>query len=237
MSQQINLYEARLRPRHELAVARNLGICTLLVLVLMTALAQWASFEAKQKGEASALSQQRLRDEQEKLKVLTQKVAQRRVSPALVADLDSAKAKLAVSTELIGILDSGTLGNTSGFAALMNGFARQSASDVWLTGFVVTQGGVEIEIRGRLLDPTKLPAYVQRLSSEPVFQGRRFAALEVQGVDPDEQKADQPGVTKVPEAKGGAQSAVRSPRFVEFVLRSENAGGTEAMTRAGGGKR
>jgi hypothetical protein len=95
--------------------------------------------------------------------------------------------------EVIEVLDSGMLGNTDGFSGLMTGFARQSQTDLWLTGFRVTGNG-EIEIQGRLLDPAKLPVYVQRLSSEPVFQGRHFAALEMRGVDPEEQVPEQAGV-------------------------------------------
>ena len=118
----------------------------------------------------------------------------------------------------------------------MSGFARLSQSDLWLTGFLVTVGGEEIEIRGRMLDPSKLPAYVQRLSSEPAFRGRRFAALEMHGVDPDDPK-DQPSAAMVSEkpSDGGRQSAVpRSPRFLEFALRSENAGGAVDSAQQGG---
>jgi hypothetical protein len=232
VSQQINLYEARLRPRHELALARNLGICTLVLLVAMTALSLWTRLEADRKTEAALVSQKQLAGEQEKLAALTGTIAQRRVSPALAAELESAKAVLEARKDVMVVLGSGKLGNTSGFSAIMSGFARQSQSDLWLTGFQVTTGGQEIEIRGRLLDPAKLPAYVQRLSSEPVFQGRRFAALEMRGVDPDDPKTDQPGVARVADA-ASQQAVARLPRFVEFILRSENVGHVDVATRGG----
>jgi hypothetical protein len=233
VSQQINLYEARLRPRHELPTARNLALLALAVLLLMTALALWTRSEAKRKGDALAVVQRQVADEQEKLAALSKTVAARRVSPALLAEQDSARAMLAAGQEVVAFLDSGRLGNTSGFSALMSGFARQSQSDLWLTGFHVAQGGEEIEIRGRLLDPARLPAYVQRLSGEPVFQGRRFAALEMRGVDPDEQKSDQTSALSVADAAAERQAAARLPRFVEFVLRSANAGAADGAPRAG----
>lgn len=227
MSQQINLYEARLRPRHELPVARNLGICTAALLVLMTALSLWAHFDATRKVAVASVTQKQLADEQERLAALTRTLSERRVSPALAAELENAKAMLATREEVMAVLDSGRLGNVSGFSSLMSGFARLSQSDLWLTGFLVTVGGEEIEIRGRMLDPSKLPAYVQRLSSEPAFQGRRFAALEMRGIDPEDQTKDRPGAATASETPqdGGRQSvAPRSPHFVEFALRSENAG-------------
>jgi hypothetical protein len=58
VSQQINLYEARLRPRHELATGRNLGIGVLALLVLTTTLSLWVRSEANRKSAAALASQQ-----------------------------------------------------------------------------------------------------------------------------------------------------------------------------------
>lgn len=231
MSQQINLYEARLRPSHALATARNLGLCTLAVLVLMTALALWTRSDAERKSEAAAVASKLQGDEQESMLALTKRMAERKVSAALAGEMEVTKAMLAARQEVIDVLDSGQLGNTSGFSGLMTGFARQSQADLWLTGFEVTRGGEEIEIRGRLLDPARLPSYVQRLSSEPVFQGRRFAALEMRDVAPEALAAEPPGVATA--SNGGVQPQPRLPRFVEFTLRSENAGGADGATRGG----
>lgn len=225
MSQQINLYEARLRPRCDVASARNLALAAALLLVLMTALASWLANDARRKSEAVEASQKQVLAAQEKLTVLSKKVAERAVSPALAAEIAAAKAALAASHEVMAILDSGDLGNRTGFSALMSGFSRQTQPDLWLTGFVVSRGGDEIEIRGRLLDPAKLPVYVQRLSSEPVFQGRRFDALEMRDVEPEAQKTASPAVASVektvaPDANAGNASVAQLPRYVEFVLRS-----------------
>ena len=114
----------------------------------------------------------------------------------------------------------------------MAGFARQTQPDLWLTGFAVTDGGEGIEIRGRLLDPAKLPVYMQRLRSEPVFAGRRFAALEMKGVDPVEPKDV---AVNSPAAAGESLSVpeLKLPRFVEFVLRSEKMIGADTAQDAG----
>jgi len=138
-----------------------------------------------------------------------------------------------VRSEVMALLESGKLGNTTGFSSFMTGFARQVQADLWLTGFRVTTGGDEIEIRGRLIDPTRLPAYVQRLSTEPVFQGRRFATLEMQGVDPDEPNADQSAAPKAGDKGSASLSEGRLPRFVEFVLRSENIASEDVAPAAG----
>lgn len=231
MSQQINLYEARLRPRHELATARNLGACALLMLVLMTALALWTRADADRKTGAAELVRKQSAEEQEKMVALAKMLAERKVSPALTSEIDVSKAMVAARSEVMTALDSGGLGNTAGFSGYMFGFARQAQSDPWLTGFAVTSGGEEIEISGRLLDPSRLPPYVQRLRGEPVFQGRRFAALEMRDVEPVAPKTDQPGAAK--ESGSNEQAQLKLPRYVEFVLRSENAGGADATKRSG----
>lgn len=224
MSQQINLYEDRLRPRRELATGRNLGVCALALLVVLTLCSVWARIDATRSAEAAAVTQKQLADAQETLSALSKQVAQRKVSPVLEAELDHVKATLATRVEVMQLLDSGRLGNASGFSSFLAGFARLAHSDLWLTGFRIAGGGDDIEIRGRMLDPSRLPVYVQRLSSESVFQGRRFAALEMQSVDPEQAKAESfmPAQAVTYESRG--QDVQRLPRYVEFVLRSSAAG-------------
>jgi hypothetical protein len=233
VSQQINLYEERLRPSTSLATGKNLGLCALAVIVISAVLAVYLGLEAKGRTEAAAVVQKQLLAEQEKLSALAQSAAQRKISPALLGELENTKAMLAVRSEVIETLDSGKLGNFSGFSVFMTGFARQAQADLWLTGFQVGAGGDEIEIRGRLLDPAKLPLYVKRLSSEPIFQGRSFAALNMQSVDPGEPGADQPPPPRAGEKPAAGAAEPRLPRFLEFVLRSENAASLNAKLPAG----
>lgn len=56
MSQQINLYEERLRPRLELATGRNLGIAALVLLAVMAGWSLWTGAEANRRSEAAAAS-------------------------------------------------------------------------------------------------------------------------------------------------------------------------------------
>ncbi len=229
MSQQINLYEARLRPRHELATGRNVSIVLGVLLLLVVVSAVFARYEAERVSNEFAKLRSEVTVTQEKVAGLAKALSERKISPALQMELDNTRELLASRKELMALLDSGQLGNSTGFYAVMAGFAKQTSSDLWLTGFSISSGGREIEIRGRLLDSTRLPGYVQRLSDEPVFQGRGFAALDMQSVDPDP-------VGVKPETPGAAAQALapRLPRYVEFVLRSENAG--EAAAAVGGKK-
>ena len=105
---------------------------------------------------------------------------------------------------------------------MLRGFARQTAEGVWLTGFVLA--GSEVEIRGRLSDAALLPHYIQRLNGEPIFKGRRFAALDMSegSLQPAGAAATPATAPAAPAAAPGASAAPQSApggrRFTEFVL-------------------
>ena len=227
MSQQINLYEARLRPSRDVLTGRRLGGALLVVVAVLVAFGSVVRITAERSSAELQAVQSELKASQEKLSAQSKTLAERKVSAALKAEIEGAKAQLASRQAVMALLDSGRLGNSTGFSAVLSGFSRLASDNLWLTSFAVSLGGQEIEIRGRLLDSSKLPAYVQRLGSEAAFAGRRFATLEMQ-------RSDEDGA-----AAGGAKSASGSPlpaapRYLEFVLRSENAGDPAAL--AGGKK-
>lgn len=217
MSQQINLYEERLRPRHELASGRHVGVAALVLLAGVAAVAVWTNREAAQKEATAAQLQAEVGERQAQLTALAKAVSERRTSPALAGELEKVKETLAARKAAVEQLDSGRLGSAGGFAEIFAGFARQARANpnLWLTGFAVARGGEAIEIRGRTLDAAVLPAYVQRLGSEPAFRGRRFAGLEMLDRELKDEGA-------APEPASG-KTAAAPPRFVEFVLRSESA--------------
>ena len=217
MSQQINLYEPRLRPSRELLTGRRLGVALLSVVAVVVALGGVARTLAERSAAELQTLQGELKASQEKLAAQSKTLAERKVSAALKAEIEGAKAQLASRQTVMALLDSGRLGNSAGFSDVLSGFSRLASDNLWLTSFAVTLGGQEIEIRGRLLDSSKLPAYVQRLGREAAFAGRRFATLDMRRGD---EEAAAAGDGKP--ASGAALPP--SSRYIEFVLRSENAG-------------
>jgi hypothetical protein len=218
VSQQINLYEPRLRPRHELFTGRNVAVALGVLLTLMVALSWFARVEADRASAELAKAQADVRGALERVAALTKSLGERKISPALQGEIDVARTMLATRSEAMDYLDSGRLGSNTGFSGVMRGFSRVAQNDLWLTGFSVSQGGLVFEIRGSMLDSVQLPGYVQQLSAEPAFHGRRFAALEMKRVDPVETP---PGSVADRSAAGTVPGPKRSR--VDFVLRSEQA--------------
>ncbi len=70
MSQQINLYEERLRPRLELATGRNLAVAALALVLVMAGWSLWEGAQADRKATAAAALSQEVGSAQEKMKAL-----------------------------------------------------------------------------------------------------------------------------------------------------------------------
>lgn len=212
MSQQINLLLPELRPRFDwlaLPVVASAGIAGLL---LIGALATIATLRTQSLAAGENTLRAEMTNAQQQVQTLGQRLGERQGDAALDAQLASARTAVAQRQEVLNIVAQGDLPAGQAYSGLLQGFARQVLNGVWLTGFSLAP--MNIEIRGRLTDPALLPEYINRLNAEPAFAGRRFAALDMQGVEPKAEKAD--------EAPANAQpKAAPTPRYTEFALRTE----------------
>ena len=68
-------------------------------------------------------------------------------------------------------------GNVEGFAPYLAALARQTMTGVWLTGVEVGGPSRVLVLKGRVVDPDLVPAYIRQLNREPLFQGRTVSEL------------------------------------------------------------
>lgn len=216
MSQQINLLLPELRPRFDwlaLPVVAAAGLGGLLLVVALSSIGimrtnALTASEAALRNQLAALQQQ--------VQTLGATLGARQGDPTLDKRLEAARLAVAQRQEVLNVVAQGDLPSSHAYSGLLQGFARQVMDGVWLTGFGFAQK--DVEIRGRLSDPALLPAYINRLNGEAAFAGRRFAALDMKGVDPAEEKREAGAVPVSAKAK-----AVSLPRVTEFVLRTDAA--------------
>ncbi|PKO89160.1 MAG: hypothetical protein CVU18_04910 [Betaproteobacteria bacterium HGW-Betaproteobacteria-12] len=208
MSQQINLLLPELRPRFDWLGLPVVVGAAIAGIVLLTLLIQYQSFrENHLKGQAAAIEGQFL-NLQQQAQLLGHTVANRKPNASLPLEIAAARAGVAQRREVLDYVAQGTGESAGIYSGLLQGFANQAGDGVWLVGFSLAPNA--LEIKGRLLDPAILTRYIDRLNGEPAFAGRRFAALEMKGVDPS--------------ALPVAQGKIAPPsRYTEFVLRSEAA--------------
>lgn len=211
MSQQINLLLPELRPRFDwlaLPVVAGAGAAGLLLIALLTSVGVMR-VNALRDNEAALRNQ--LAALQQQVQSLGQRLGARQGDSTLDKQLAAARTAVAQRQEVLHVVAQGDLPSSHAYSGLLQGFSRQVVDGVWLTGFGFAPKN--IEIRGRLTDPALLPVYIDRLNDEAAFAGRRFAALDMKGVDPVEEKPVAPGT--------GPVKAAALPRFTEFVLRTE----------------
>jgi len=216
MSQQINLLLPALRPRFDwlalpVVAAVALGSLVLIVILSIFGVTQAANLKAREadiKNELAAVQQQ--------LQSIGQALAARQGDTSLERQIAAARLGLTQRQEVLAVIAQGDVTQGNAYSGLLQGFSRQTIEGVWLLGFGFADK--DIEIRGRLLDPALLPTYINRLNDEPAFAGRRFAALDMKGFDPaDEKRDDTPSAVKAREPA----------RYTEFVLRTEMVAGQE----------
>jgi hypothetical protein len=220
MSQQINLLLPALRPRFNwlaLPVVAGMALAGLVLISLLAALGmiQGSSLKAR---EAEIKSQ--LLAVQQQVQSIGQSLAARKGDSALDGQITAARLAITQRQEVLAVIAQGDVTQGNAYSGLLQGFSRQMVEGVWLLGFGFADK--EIEIRGRLLDPGLLPTYINRLNDEPAFAGRRFAALDMKGFDPADEKRD--------DASSAVKAKARAPaRYTEFALRTELLAGQERV--------
>jgi len=201
MSQQINLFNPIFMKRRKyfslLAMLQALGM----IIAGSLFFYGYAIDQVGQLKKQSEESNKRYNAEEARLIRLTAEFSPQQADQALQNEVRQLEKQLADQAELIGVIKSGAVGNTTGYSEYMRAFSRQVVQGLWLTGFRVVGDATQISLSGAVLSPELLPAYIQRLSKEDIMQGKTFATLQMQ----------QPKV---------AADQGNNARYVEFTLHS-----------------
>jgi len=204
MSQQINLFNPLFLRKEKYFSARTMLQALGLIALGIAALYAYAVFQTRGLERAAAENARQLTGQRDQLVQLGGQ-GHSKLLEAEVARLD---AEVKERRALVAKLQGGELGNTDGFSQYFAAFGRHPMRGVWLTGFSVGDSGNELKIRGRVLYPDLVPAYLKSLNAEDVMRGRQVTDLKL--VARDESLARR-GAT-------GASPAAGPERFVEFDL-------------------
>lgn len=213
MSQQINLFNEVLHKPGKgfsvLNMLQGLGVI-LFCAVLFYA---YAAYQTRQLQQQLEQANKSLAAEQGRLAGLTAEFSQQRSGLTIDQELTKVRAEVAVQREVINALKIGVIGNTKGFSAYMQAFARQTLDGLWLTGFSIVGDATQMSISGATLSPELVPGYIMRLNNEKVMRGKTFASLQMQLPKPE---AGKPETGKSATAK-----------YLEFNLQSVGASGAD----------
>lgn len=188
--QQINLYQPIFRKQEKIFSAKTMVQGAALVLagmLLFYAYAAWQTYRLENQVTQFA----RQRDEvAQQVGELARNLPERSKDLALEQEVVRLRADLRDKQRVVAQLADRRSGNTVGYAAHLEGLARQRLPQLWLTQIALRGGGSVIELRGSAFHPEQVPQYVQRLSAEDAFRGVEFRQFTLSRPEETPQQVD-----------------------------------------------
>lgn len=212
MSQQINLFNPRFeRQKHQLS-ARAASQCLGLLLLGLAALSIYGQRKVSELEQQESIVKNHLAQLEARRDKTLQDFPPRHKDPAVAQQLAAAEAQQKLLQDATGILGRGELGNTAGYASYFRALAQARLEGVWLTRVFIMGAGNEIDLEGRTLHASLLPAYMTRLGQQDVFKGKVFASLDIGQPDAPAiaAPADEKGAKPAPYVAFSLQSAARA---------------------------
>jgi len=198
MKQQINLFNPAFQPQKQVLSSASIAVAIGITIVGVALLAVGGNMETAALRQQAGSGAAQLEQRQARMASANREFAPRQKDATLDAQIVDASTQLAAMRHISGALARGELGDTSGFAGYFKALARQGMQGLWLTGVTIGAGGAQIGIKGRTLDAAMVPGYLNRLTHEPLMQGKSFASLQIgeaaplQGQDADGKPAARP---------------------------------------------
>lgn len=214
MSQQVNLYTEAFRKREKPFAARTMGLALGIVALGLVALYAYALVQTRSAERASAQAAQRLAEQRAQLAAAAAKLAPQVRSGGLEAEVKRLEAEVQARRAVLASLGTGQLGNTEGFSAYLAAFGKQAMPGLWLTAVSIGEAGDELQLRGRVLRPELVPAYLKALNDEPVMRGRRVVEMQLAAKSSPTPK---PGAQPEPPKRAAVQEPAR---YIEFSLQA-----------------
>ncbi len=212
MSQQVNLYSPIFRRQEKKFSAYAMmqaAIAILAGVALLVGINFWRLMTLRS-DMASAEQQYAVTVKQ--LEETTRQLKPRAGDPKLEEEIARLEAILGVSGPAQAVLQRDLFGESRGYSIYFMALARQSVSDLWLTGIDIVGAGQTIQLSGRARAPERVPQYLQKLSSEKVLSGSEFKVFRLDRPE-EKDNAGQP----LPVRAG--KKPPLAP-YVEFVIRT-----------------
>lgn len=216
MSQQINLYNPLFLKREKLFSVRAMSQALGLVAIGLAGIYAYSAMQARDAERLAKEYATQVAAQREQMVALGARFAANARSKTLEAEVTRLETAVRSRRGLLETLTTGQLGNSEGFSRYFAAFGRQATPGVWLTGFAIGEGGIDLRVNGRVLHPDLVPVYIRALNKEAVMRGRQVTELKLAA-----KEAAAPSPAAAPQAPGaGAAASPRSvpERYVDFSI-------------------
>lgn len=177
MSQQINLLNPSLiRPRDWLSLKNMALIYSALVLAMLAyyKVLQQSQIAMQQQRDAAVAEYQRA---QQEVQMATNVQADPASHAAREQEIQALTSKQQLQEKALLAFKQAQADQDHHVYNYLQGFARQVLADVWLTGFKVDAFTHQLSMTGSALSADRVPAFIEHLAKDPVFQGQQFGGL------------------------------------------------------------
>ncbi len=226
MSQQINLFNPLFRKR---GFSFTSSAALLYGLIIATAAGSAAALYQHVRVRQAAATAQAVEQHHKAMTARFDKIkadlSQHKPNAQLEAQIAELDMQLKGRQEIIETLNSGVVGNSSGFSEYMRAFSHLNVKGLWLTGFEIARGGNDLAIQGRTLSADLVGTYLNQLNREIPFQNRPFAAMRIN--QPPAEPADKTIAETAGKPSAGTPAAknvqdttiaATGPRYLEFSI-------------------
>lgn len=204
MSQQINLIDPGFGQRKSHFTALAMVQAFVVVAAGSFAIYTYEGRQTREFERTLAQSDRDLESRREQIKRFTAQFSDQGRSREVAEELKRAEERLRQRRELLNDMETAGGATTQGFSPFLAALARQRLEGMWLTGLAIGGSANALVIKGRALDSSLVPAYIQSLNREPPFAGRAVSELKI---------------TAHVEAPASGAAAPKTPaRYLEFSL-------------------
>lgn len=207
MSQQINLYNPLFLKQEKYFSARAMLQALGMIALGLAALYAYALVQTREGERLARDNQAQLAAQRDQFVKLGGSLPPQGRSQQIEGEIARLEGEVKARQSIVAALRTGELGNTAGFSGYFAAFGRKAMPGVWLTGFSLGESGNDLQVRGRVLHPDLVPAYLKLLNGEPVMRGRQVTELKLSAKEAN------------PVAQSAATATARPgapERFVEF---------------------
>ncbi len=172
--QQINLYQPIFRKKPTPFSLATMGLILAVVILLLASIQGFGLWQRQRL--ATQLHRATTSHAELKKQVLTleQKLPAPGINQQLQLKLDRLIDSKSSMLALERILTSRIDGNSQGFAAYFEGFARKNPQGLWLKSIQLGKGGDFLALEGEMTRPELVPMLLQQLRNEKIFSGKTF---------------------------------------------------------------
>jgi len=187
MMQQINLYQPIFRKEKKVFSAQAMVEVTVIVLLLLIVVYGVGMWNTSRLESGVSSMETTIKQHLANLEKLKKEFPQKAKDKLLATRITQLQQAVTQKRKIIEALAGGGIhGNKTGFSRLLTGFARLHMTGVWLQQLDIGQGGAHLNIAGKAISPDIVPEYIQGLSKDPAFRGRRFEVFKLTGASKED---------------------------------------------------